>query len=70
MLAWQQRVMESKESEEEDVEYGISHAQKIQLLELEIGRNAEQHALAGVEDAELVAELVKLKTPSYFDDSE
>lgn len=70
MLAWQHRVMESKESADEDVEYGISHAQKIQLLELEIGRNAEQHALAGVEDAELVAELVKLKTPSYLDDSE
>lgn len=70
MRAWQQRISESKESADEDIEYGISHTQKIQLLELEIGRNAEQQALAGVEDAELVAELVKLKTPSYLEDSE
>lgn len=70
MRAWQQRILESKESADEDIEYGISHTQKIQLLELEIGRNAEQQALAGVEDAELVAELVKLKTPSYLEDGE
>ncbi|MRW91025.1 hypothetical protein GJ699_13600 [Duganella sp. FT80W] len=43
---------------------------EIRLLELEIGRNAEQQALAGIEDAGLINDLVKLKTPSYLLDDE
>lgn len=37
------------------------------LLELEIGRNAEQQALAAIEDADLVSDLVKAKTTTIFD---
>ncbi len=71
MRAWQQRISADKESADDDAEYGISRTQKIHLLELEIGRNAEQQALSGVEDAELIDELVKLKTPSWnFEDDE
>lgn len=48
----------------------IEHNNAITLLELEIGRNAEQQALASIEDADLVAELVRLKTPSHLQDGD
>lgn len=42
----------------------------VRLLELEIGRNAEQQALASIEDTDLITELVRLKTPFSFLDED
>jgi hypothetical protein len=62
MLSWRNHQI-SKDVKDDEHTSSIEHSESIQLLELEIARNAEQQALAGIEDAELVSELLKLKTP-------
>jgi hypothetical protein len=60
MFGWRKH---QEENNLPDDEYSLTTlaAEKIQILELEIARNAEQQVLAGIEDAELIAELMKLK---------
>lgn len=69
MLAWRLHC-EANPDVTESTDGVIEHNDAITLLELEIGRNAEQQALASIEDADLVADLVKLKTPFYLRDGD
>ena len=63
MLGWRNhKIAHNIDDDEDEDAHIINHNENIKLLELEIARNAEQQALAGIEDAELVSELMKLKT--------
>jgi len=69
MFGWEKH-KESNDGAVDEYSAISENNDKIQLLELEIGRNAEQQALAGIEDAELVGELVKLKTGALPESSD
>ncbi|QOY94742.1 hypothetical protein IM543_02165 [Massilia sp. UMI-21] len=69
MRAWRSHC-EANPDAADDSDGVMERNDAISLLELEIGRNAEQQALANIEDADLVASLVKLKVCHSFLDEE
>lgn len=69
MRSWRNHCEENPDAVS-DSDGVMARNEAITLLELEIGRNAEQQALASIEDTDLITELVKLKTPLSFLDEE
>lgn len=68
MFGWRRHLSQQSDVQRSDDDHVTEHNDKIALLELEIGRDAELQALSSIENADLVGDLVKLKTPSFLQD--
>jgi len=66
MFAWRRHLSQHPEIERNDDDHISEHNDKIALIEMEIGRDAELQALSSIENTDLVGDLVKLKTPSFL----